>query len=60
MDKKFLGTILLAAGIILAAVFAALDIVGLGREPGFGYIQIAGTVIGVIALIIGLIFTIKT
>ncbi len=59
MDKKTLGIVILIVGIILAVVSATLDIIGLGRQPGFGYWQILGTTVGVIAFVIGLVYTLR-
>ena len=57
MQKKTLGIVLLIVGIIVAAIFATADITGLGSDPVFGYVQIAGTVVGVIAFVVGIVLT---
>ena len=57
MDKKTLGIVLLIVGIIVAAIFVTADITGLGSHPVFGPTQIAGTVVGAIAFVVGIVLT---
>ena len=47
-------TILLIAGIIILLLSLLTDVIGIGREPGFGLIQIAGTIIGLIMIIVAI------
>lgn len=47
-------TILLIAGIIILLLSLLTDVIGIGREPGFGLIQIAGTIIGLVMIIIAI------
>jgi hypothetical protein len=55
MDKKKWGIVLLIAGTILLILSLGADVVGLGAVAGFGYKQIAGTVVGVVVAVIGYI-----
>jgi len=55
MNKKTSGIILLVAGIVVLVVSLAADLIGLGSYAGFGYGQISGAVVGVIAAIVGYI-----
>ena len=52
--NKGLGTAVLAAGLVLLLVSALADIVGVGANPlVFGYIQLAGSAVGAVLVIIG-------
>lgn len=51
--KRIVGIVLLVVGIIVLIVSVAADAIGLGGSPGFGYKQVAGTAIGVIAAVVG-------
>ncbi len=55
MEKRTLGIVLLVVGIVVLIVSVAADAIGLGGSPGFGYKQAAGTVVGVIAAVVGAI-----
>ncbi len=56
-ERKILGPILLAAGIVVLLVSALADILGLGANPTvFGYKQIAGSLAGIIVAIVGAVF----
>jgi len=48
-------SILLIAGIIILLISLIADTLGVGREPGFGYLQISGTIIGAVVIVLGLI-----
>jgi hypothetical protein len=52
-NQKTIGTILLIVGVILLIASLTADMIGIGGVPGFGYKQIVGTVVGVIAAVIG-------
>lgn len=47
--------ILLIAGVIILLVSLIADTLGVGREPGFGYLQIGGTLIGALLIVLGLL-----
>jgi uncharacterized protein YqgC (DUF456 family) len=51
--KRTIGLALLIGGIIVLIISVAAD--AIGGSPGFGYKQMAGTVAGAIAAIIGAI-----
>jgi hypothetical protein len=53
MNKKTLGIILLLVGIVLVILSLAADMIGIGGSAGFGYKQIAGTVVGVVVAVAG-------
>lgn len=59
MNKKTMGIVLLAGGVILLIVSLAADFLGIGGAPGFGYKQIVGAVVGVIAAVAGFIYSRK-
>ncbi len=52
--KKTVGVILLVLGIIVLILSLSADLIGAGAAPGFGYRQIIGAVVGIIAAIVGL------
>jgi len=53
MNNKTLGNILLVIGIIILIFFVLVDVIGIGVDPGFGYKQIIGVVVGVVVAGIG-------
>ena len=53
MNNKSLGNILLVIGIIILIFFVLVDVLGIGVDPGFGYKQIIGVVVGVVVAGIG-------
>jgi hypothetical protein len=60
MNKnKMTGIIYLIVGLILLLLSIFLDDIGIGRTPGFGLGQIAGTVVGSVLVIYGIIKAIK-
>ena len=54
MNRKTTGVVVLVAGVLLFLVAAAADSIGVGGAPGFGWKQITGAVVGVIAAAAGL------
>jgi len=48
--KKIAGLVLLLGGLILLLLSLAADVIGIGRNTGFGPGQIAGTIVGLIAI----------
>ena len=57
--KKTIGIILLAAGAILLILSMIADVIGIGGSPIFGWRQILGIIIGLIAAVVGLVLTIR-
>jgi hypothetical protein len=60
--RRIAGIIILILGVIglIISVFANMIAIGpLGRDPGFGMQQIAGTVIGVIFIAVGALLSFK-
>lgn len=55
MDNKKIGIALLVAGVVLLLLSLAADAIGIGGIPGYGYKQIAGIIVGVIAAVIGFV-----
>ncbi len=53
--KRTIGLALLIGGIIVLIISVAADAIGVGRDPGFGYDQTAGTAAGAIVAIVGAI-----
>jgi hypothetical protein len=53
MNNKQLGIALLVIGVIILLLSLLANSIGIGGAPGFGYKQIAGTVVGVIIAIVG-------
>ena len=56
--EKASGILLLVLGVAFLIVSLLADVIGVGANPGFGYRQIIGVVLGVIAIIRG-IFVLK-
>lgn len=52
-NQKTIGIALLAGGAVLLIGSLAADAIGIGGVAGFGYKQIIGAVIGVIAAVVG-------
>jgi hypothetical protein len=55
MNKKMIGIALLAVGVVLLIGSLAADPIGIGGAAGFGYKQIIGAVVGVIAAVVGFV-----
>lgn len=55
--NKTVGIILLVVGLVILVLSLVADIIGLGGSLGFGYKQIAGTIVGVIVTVAGLVLT---
>jgi len=53
MDRKRSGAILLALGVVLLALSALADPIGIGEGGGIGWKQIVGMVVGAAAIVIG-------
>jgi len=58
--KRTIGLVLLIVGIVVLIVSVAPDAIGLGGSPGFGYKQIAGTAVGAIVAIVGMILMLRS
>ena len=56
---RIVGTILLVLGVIILLLFATADLLGIGENPSFGVWQIAGTIVGAVVAIIGLVMLFK-
>ncbi len=58
--KKTAGIVLLVVGIVILALSLFADVLGLGGSaPVFGPRQIAGTILGVIVAVVGLVLTLR-
>ena len=55
MNTRHLGWALVAVGLVLAAIGLSADLIGLGPVPGFGYKQIAATVVGLVVAAAGIL-----
>ena len=56
MNRKTVGILVLLVGLILVALSLSADFIGLSDNTVFGYKQIAGLVVGVGGIIVGVIF----
>ncbi len=54
MSSKMIGYVLIAAGVIVAAVALAADVIGIGNRQGIGPDQLIGAAAGVIVALVGL------
>lgn len=59
MNKKTIGIVLLVVGLAVLVLSLAADLIGIGRNPMFGYNQIIGAVVGAIVGVVGLILRLK-
>ena len=58
--RKTVGIIVLVVGIVILLLSVLADVFGLGGPaPGFGPRQIAGTIVGAVIAVVGLILTLK-
>jgi hypothetical protein len=57
--KKIVGVALLVAGAILLILSLIADPIGIGGSPIFGYKQIGGVIVGVLAAAVGLFLALK-
>lgn len=46
MSKRTIGLIVMIAGLLLVLLSITADLVGIGAEPGFGWKQILGVIVG--------------
>ncbi len=53
MEKKKLGFVLVAVGIIIFLVSLFADPLGIGGYPGLGVKQIGGMILGLVIIIVG-------
>jgi hypothetical protein len=58
-SKKTTGIALFVAGIVILILSLVANSIGLGNPSVFGWIQIAGTIVGAIAAAVGLFLTLK-
>jgi len=51
--KKTVGVVLLVGGILLLILSLLADVIGIGGATGFGYKQILGAIVGIVAAVRG-------
>jgi hypothetical protein len=54
MQNPAFAKILMIVGILVVLISALADSLGLGRHPGFGWVQGLGVIIGALAIAVGL------
>jgi hypothetical protein len=59
MSPRSAGLALAVLGILVTLLFALADVIGVGNPARFGYIQIAGTVVGALIFIAGLVIYLR-
>ncbi len=59
MSKKTTGIILIVLGLVVAVLSFLVDLIGIGGDAGYGYIQQGFTAVGVIILIAGLLLLLR-
>ena len=55
MSRKSVGSAVIAIGIVVLAISALADEIGIGDEEAFGWQQIGGVVVGAIVAVAGFI-----
>jgi hypothetical protein len=61
IDKKVIALVLLVVGIVILGLSLLADPIGLGEVgSSFGPRQIIGTVVGALAIVVGLILRLRT
>ncbi len=64
MDRRVLGLVLAAVGLVVAIVSGLADVIGISFEDAadgaFGWIQIVGLVVGVALVVAGLVVALMT
>ena len=55
MDKRIVPVAALTLGVLLFLVALTADFTGIGGAPGFGWKQITGAIVGVIAVAVGVV-----
>jgi hypothetical protein len=58
-NKRTLGFILLAAGVVILVVALGADALGLGQANAFGFKQIAGAAVGVLVALVGAVLAMQ-
>lgn len=56
---KLIGLPAVAGGLVVLVVCLFADSFGLGGEPGFGWKQITGSMVGAVVTLVGLMILIK-
>lgn len=52
-EPKKIGRVFLFIGLIIFILASSADFIGFGEYPGYGYKQISGLIVGVIAIFVG-------
>jgi hypothetical protein len=58
-SQKTIGIVLLVVGIVVLLLALFANAIGIGNPANFGYIQIAGTIVGAILTVVGLYLALK-
>jgi uncharacterized membrane protein len=58
-DKKTIGIVLIVVGIVVLLLAVLANPLGIGNPARFGFIQIAGVVVGAIVALVGLYLALK-
>jgi len=54
MSNKLLSILLMVIGVLVLSGSLLADAIGIGREPGIGFFQIIGAVVGLVVALVGL------
>jgi len=57
--KKTVGLVVLVVGMVILVLSLVADLIGIGGGGAFGYRQMAGTIVGAIVTVVGLVLTLK-
>ena len=59
LKKKTIGIVVLFAGIIGGTLSLLSDIIGISCNKNFGYLQMAGIIMAMVLIIVGIILILK-
>ncbi len=59
MEKNTFSTAVLVVGIVIQVASLFADSIGIGEQPGFGFDQAIGSIVGAVVTAVGLFLTVK-
>ena len=59
MEKNTFSTAVRVVGIVIQVASLFADSIGIGEQPGFGFDQAIGSIVGAVVTAVGLFLTVK-